>query len=104
MNEFAHGGTDDDHRRFARGMEACAHRADGRVPAKRRHGRHVERVPQTPGADLRQATAPAQGARFDEAWDQARKGRGLSCTGVALVKELGNQDGRCRLADAGEWS
>ena len=77
------------------------HRADGGVPAERRHGRHVERFPHTAGADLRQAAAPSPGAGFDEAWDQAGKGRGLSRAGVAFVKELRNQDGRRRRADAG---
>ena len=94
MNEFAHRGADDDHRGFARGCEPEPHGADRGVPAQGGHGGKVKRLAEAPGPDLREATAAAQGARLDEARHEPRKGGGLPRTGVGLVKQLRDEDGR----------
>lgn len=101
MNEFAHGGPNDDHRGFTRGGETEPDRANRRIPSERGDGGKVEGLPEAPGANLREARPPAERAGLDEAGDQAGEGGRLSRTGVALIKEFGDQDRGGGFANAG---
>ena len=100
MNEFAHRRADDHHLRFAGGPQPRLQRAKRWIEAERGQRGKVERFAETSRSDLHEATSSAERARFADTWHDAGEGRGLARAAVAFIKELGDQHGGGRLADA----